>query len=64
MEKQVPQCSVSVRKKRQKRGSKESSSVKTGRIVAHENLHVSDLKIGKQTVHCLRLESGNLLGIL
>ena len=38
--------------------------MKTGRIGAHENLHVCYLTIGKQTVHCLRLESENLLGIV
>ena len=55
VEKRVSQCSVSVRKKRQKRGSGYLSSVKTGRIVAPENLHVSEMTIGKQ---CSLLAAG------
>ena len=64
MEKQVLQCSVSVRERRQKRGSEYLHSMKTGRIVAHENLHIFDVAIGKQIVHCLLLKFEKLLGIL
>ena len=35
---------VSVPQNTQKRGSELLSSVKTGRIVAHENLHVSNMR--------------------
>lgn len=61
MEKQVPQYSVSVRKKRQKRGSELLRSVKAGPM--NENLQISDLTIGKRTVRCLRLEFEKLVGI-
>ena len=61
MEKQVPRCSVSVRKRRQKRVSEYFSSVKAGRIVVHGDLQVSDITIAKQTVHCLCLEFEKLL---
>ena len=50
-------------KKRQKKGSELLRPVKTGWIVAHENLHVSFMTIEKQTVHCLQLEFEKLLGI-
>ena len=32
--------------------------------VSHKDLHVSDVTIEKQTVHCLRLEFEKLMGIL
>ena len=46
-----------------KRGSEKLGLVKTCLIVAHENLLISYMIIGKQTVHCLRLEFEKLLGI-
>ena len=61
LEKQVPRCSVSVRKRRQKRVSGYFSSVKTGRIVVHGDLQVSDITNAKQTVHCFCLEFEKLL---
>ena len=47
-----------------KRGSEKLSLMKTCGIVAHENLRISYMTIGKQTVHCLWLEFEKLLGIL
>lgn len=51
IKKQVPQYSVSVREKRQKRGSELLGSVKAGPM--NENLQLSDLIIGKQTCFLL-----------
>ena len=50
-------------KKGQKMGSELLTSVKTGRFVTHENLHVSDMTIEKQTAHCLPLDFEKLLAI-
>ena len=64
MEKQV----LNVRFHSVKKGKKDDLNNyyvqwKSGRIVAHENLHVRDMTIGRQTVRGLRLEFEKLLGI-